>query len=367
MDYSKDGVDKLIDSYLHEIKIKKITKNDLKEFFTLIGFREDVSESISNFTYSWWSGFSKPPDFIDFKTAVHFGLKSLPSIIPDILLQQAPDQPIRNPVPLPEQLDPVETEHGTVRRGRRGENGPSTDLRPYIYLWFERNPDDDCKIYQWFQFVHPSIWIGPVGGPLRNWTGRLNDDEKIIKASTGVKTTFCQWNPDYQKDEIEKEEKATGKKQSTFHPPGDEFDDNDKAKPYRDRIIPGTHGRVGLVDAPNWTSRPRTSRGKLRPSPLEHMWRRAGSRHIQRSKNKPPASSEVVEIRMEFRSYLVCVDNGECLGYISWESVSRAQVDFDWKLKGSIGMGIGEKDWEPVTEMSNIEFTLTIGDWTPCD
>lgn len=382
-----DKLTELRDAFIFGRLVEDFCENDLIRFFNYNGLSTHAAREVSRATLGWWNSFTGAVRPDDFRTAVGFGMQSYLHFLPDIMLQQAPgdgedenkddvkdDRHGPRPLPEIEQSDPVTVEgHGTVRRGTVDEDSDGNPIRPHIYLWFERNAAAPCKEYLWFQFVHSSIWIGTTANNLRDKTNDLSRKEKKITASTGLETVFCQWNPDYQKNEIEAEEKKTGKEKPEFKPPANEFRRTDKAKPYTQRPIPNEDGRLGLVDAPDWGSRTRDPKsGDEQHSPMEIMWRRVGRRKCVKSRQQPPNGTEVVEIRMEFRSYLVCADTGRCIGYIPWTATNRATITYQWHLKpnevpeaGIVGANRKRK-WCTSTGISAAEYEVNINDWVSC-
>lgn len=308
----------------------------------------------------------------DFRHVVNQTLGGLAVYLPDTFVQKIGEVE-HGPRPLPpvRQDDPVRINpHGTVHRGRIERDAEGQPIRPHIFIWLERAAAAPCGEYAWYQFVHPSIWVGPVGQQLRDRTRNL--DNPTIESGTGLNVTLCRWNPDYQADEIKAMEKQSGRKLPEFTPPGRALRQSRPAKPYLSRPIPNEDGQVGLVDAPDWCSRGRDKEGQVRPSPIERMWRQIGGRDCLDHVGPPPEGQERVEIRMEFRSYLVCLDDMRCVGFQNWRAVSAATLTYGWQLDRSRPPEAGivgadrPQHWCTTLRIDDIAYSLTIDDWEHC-
>src|SRR3990167_4146358 len=100
------------------------------------------------------------------------------------------------------------TEHGTVKMGRIGADLVGKGEIPKIVIWFEPIKEAPCNEYRWYQFVHPSLFI-EVKAPEILKSPKKDYTPKGYEVETGgkIKIKFCSWRPDYDKKDVEKEEK----------------------------------------------------------------------------------------------------------------------------------------------------------------
>lgn len=369
---ARDRLTQLRDAYLFGGVPEDMRPADLDRLLRFVGLSPAWSKRASVIATGIWRGLPGARTPNDLRHAINRTLGLLAFDLPGPLLQQAADDE-HGPRPLPpvRQNDPVRIgDHGTIRCGQIDRDRDGRALRPHICIWLERGDDAPCEEYAWFQFVHPSIWIGPPGGPLRDRTKQV--DNRTLEARTGLNVTLCRWNPDYQADEIEAEEDRTGRKLPTFEPPGRELRQAPPGKPYLSRPIPNEDGQVGLVDAPDWCTRGRGKRGQELPAPIELMWRRTGNRDCVEHVGPPPDGQERVEIRMEFRSYLVCLDDMRCVGFQNWQAVNAATINYGWQEdrtrppEGGITGPSRPRFWCTTSRIDNITYSIRIANWVAC-
>jgi hypothetical protein len=363
----------LLDALLLEAPVERLEKAELLAVFEAAGFSGPLAEQLAASTLAWWERFEEPRRPQDLRLAFDFALESVTWRVPDILLRQAPPAEVRKRAPAPEEVREVELPgHGTVCHGRVGRDGTGT--RPHIHVWFKAGEDPDCKAYEWYQFVFLDIY---VDRHLR--TNDLRSKGRTFKAATGIEATFGQWNPDYQKNRIEEREAARGSEFPVWKPddPGFRGDNVPGAKPHHTTPthLPGRP--LLLVDAPDLCSRRRNKKGKLTKAQIELTWRQLPERYKKMSVERPPAGSEVVEVRMDFRTYLFCLDDESCVGYLSWEYRNRVTIDYEWELwprpgESSVDLGMSggsvrrRRRWRPRNDISACEYSLRVGDWVPC-
>lgn len=276
-----------------------------------------------------------------------------------ILVRGLPLAQLRYPIPElnepPQQEDPVEVPgHGTLRRGRTELPLKDDSTRPFLWLWLDHAADNECGpggTYRWYQFVRPRFFV--------------NGDEKRlsrdIEGATGRRYDFGEWNPDYHVKEVKPHE-------PDFNPDG--LEPTEPGKPLKQYPIPGTttpdpltrRRLTGVLDAPDFCTRKRN-----RPAPIERLLRRTIRPPVVESPNRPDEREVTVEVRIEARSYLVCIrdDQVECIGYVSWEYTNEARIRVVWQQRGTV-LGTNRR-WEPATELLSCERRLTIGGWSmPC-
>lgn len=369
MKYEKgSSLEKIIDAFIHEKQLEKIEEKDVLEFLDFAGFHGILADSLAKSIVGWYDFFTEPKNPHDLKTAFSYGLDTLNYLMPEILFQQQERQGQNPPIREIHSRPPVVVPgQGTVRRAKVGEDeldGEGGEERPHIYLWFERDPDSPCKEYDWYQFVNLEIHVDG-----EDQTNELED--KSIIAGTGLRVKFGEWNPDYQKKLVENLEKILKTKFPKFNPPELGLPRRKSAKPYYTYPLPGTNGIVGLDDAPNWGERGRDGEnGDNEKNALEKMWHKLDNRYSERARTKPSPGTEIVEIVMNYRSYLVCIDTMECVGYVSWRYICRETINYDWKLGSNFAPSM---DLNPVltwttyiTGTSTMEYILEVGDWVPC-
>lgn len=329
----------------------EITAKDLEHLYSGIGFGGTVRDILVNTTMGWFQDQPEPRTRQDLQFAIDRSLLSLQWKTPNLFLLQ---QDERNPGPLLTEPKPpvVIPGEGRVRRAQSGRNGAtSSNNRPFVSFWIERDPNSPCQEYEWYQFVRPTFFIN----------GRERRRGNSFRSLTEGTAVFGKWRPDLDADRIQEAEKTRPKGAYPDFKPTDLK--TPEGKPYYGFTIPRSNGQIGLIDAPDFSRRGKNNE----PSPLEQQWWKVRNNAV-RSDKQPRGGIDNVTVNLEFRSYLLCVDqaSGTCKIVVPWTYVIRAQIRYDWKQVKKIELGMAKPRWKRRILRTTYTFTSTISDTEKC-
>jgi hypothetical protein len=355
-----------------------IARDGLISLLGEAGFSEPLAGRLANLSLALLKERPSPFAMHDALVAITAAIGSLAWIVPALwfeeLLRLHPE--LRQP---PVEAPPTTVPGvGIVHRGRTAVT--DGDLpRDYFWIWLQRDPNAACPEFRWYQFVRPRLFINGVD---------VGADE-TFEPATGLRTTFGKWNPDYHVDPSRQEDRDRLRdglpKLPGFTPdlppdtPGGDPPDVEPGKPHIEAKVPGAHGvtgvtstgprALGLLDSPNFTQRPKPDV----PSQIEQSWHDNTPRWTGEAPPPPLTGTDIVEVRVEMRSYLVCIEDGEarCIGCVSWTHTSRAELRWDWiRDVGEIpelGMvAVADRRWKRRVLNANYRLTNVFGGWGAC-
>lgn len=240
------------------------------------------------------------------------------------------------------------TVNGTVTRGTYNVTD-GTRTREYIYANFTNFPNSQCRESMWYSWVWPTIELETNGVFVPKTT------REHIKAATGHVIKFNDWNPDYQKDWVDKENR---KRIQQGKPPLPQISPDGVLPPSYPYAPFDTPAGKGFLDSPSFSGR------NAGGSAAEKIFRDITKlKDNVESPNPPPNSIQRMKIQTHGHTYLYCVSPVKCLGWFEWDSTEIYTISVQWVQSG-IALG-NDKKWSSGTTISSVS-TISMQPWQTC-
>lgn len=241
------------------------------------------------------------------------------------------------------------TVNGTVIRGTYNVTD-GTRTREFIYANFTNFPNSQCHESMWYSWVWPTIELEENGAFVHKTT------RERITAATGHVIKFDDWNPDYQKDWVERENRnrvQQGKPPLPMISPDGSLPPGYPYAPF------DTPAGKGFLDSPSFSGRNNGG------SAAEKIFR--DITHLRdrvESQNPPPNSTHRMKVTTHGHTYLYCIGPVKCLGWFEWDSTETYTITVQWVQRGGVALGT-DKVWESGTTISSVS-RISMQPWQAC-